>query len=397
MRALQIKAKSEGIKAVSVADFAVLAKPTLDQLGIVPTAEDLQGIGEAFLRYQPVIEADMQKLQVFDFTPPRLAEIAPPLPKRQTSWRDLFEGWRRSTGGVLEVDGYGVSQQREMPYKGAIREFSEQIGDVPPSEVTVKQARRYVSWLQSSSGIAVRTMQTRLTCLRNLMKVGIEDGLLESNPFTATSIRSPAGVLDQQGYRAFSKEGLIAIFTELNQREMSMKHMLIYVLLCTGCRLSDALQLRMSDLKTTASGIWFFDWKHEPTADLPVLLKSKSKNNRLTPLHSVLIEKGLLAWQQPAAGRLLGDNIATQSAYSSFFKNLLKRVGIYEPKKTVLHSLRGTAKDLWREAGIPVDVRLALTGHVSRDVGESSYGAGLQMQPEVLAKELMKVDLSWLP
>lgn len=63
----------------------------------------------------------------------------------------------------------------------------------------------------------------------------------------------------------------------------------------------------------------------------------------------------------------------------------------------MLHSLRGTVKDLWREAGIPVDVRSALTGHVSRDVGEASYGIGLQMQPEVLAKELIKVKFEWLP
>jgi len=59
--------------------------------------------------------------------------------------------------------------------------------------------------------------------------------------------------------------------------------------------------------------------------------------------------------------------------------------------------LRGTAKDLQRESGISLDVRHALTGHSSRDVGESSYGKGLRMMPDVLAKELAKVDLSFIP
>ena len=44
-----------------------------------------------------------------------IVAIAPPLPTRQVTWRDLFEA-RRSTGGVLEVDGYGVSAEREQPY-----------------------------------------------------------------------------------------------------------------------------------------------------------------------------------------------------------------------------------------------------------------------------------------
>ena len=397
LRALAIKVRDQGITAVSVADFAVLARPTLDALGISPSPADLQAIGKALLGYIPVMQADMAKLQSMDFSPPKIAAIAPPLPTRQVTWRDLFEAWRRSTGGVLEVDGYGVSQQRELPYQVSIREFTQEIGDVRPSELTSEQARRYVTWLQEESGLSVRTMQARMTCLRNLLKVGLEDGLISSNPFSNTSIRTPAGVTDQQGYRPFTKQELIAIFTELKTRDAPMKRMLLYILLCTGCRLSDALQIRTTDLKRTSKGVWFFDWRHEPTGALPVLLKSKTKNNRQTPVHKRLLDEGLLHWKTAEQARLLGNNIPTTSAFSNWFKGVLRKLEIYESKKTVLHSLRGTAKDLWREASIPVDVRSALTGHVSKDVGEASYGAGLQMQPEVLAKELAKVNLDWLP
>ena len=70
---------------------------------------------------------------------------------------------------------------------------------------------------------------------------------------------------------------------------------------------------------------------------------------------------------------------------------------MWEKKKTVLHSIRGSARDLWREAGMPQDYRNAMTGHQSSEVGESAYGAGLRKMPDVVFKELVKVDLSWVP
>jgi len=155
--------------------------------------------------------------------------------------------------------------------------------------------------------------------------------------------------------------------------------------------------MRNYDIKQTSKKTWFIHFVHEPIAEWPVLLKSKAKNNRMTPLHPRLIQQGILNIDRSKQGRLLWDEPATTASYSTWFKNILTKLDIWERKKTVLHSFRGTARDLWREAGIPVDVRSALTGHTSKDVGESSYGLGLQKKPDILFKELKKVDLSWLP
>ena len=87
----------------------------------------------------------------------------------------------------------------------------------------------------------------------------------------------------------------------------------------------------------------------------------------------------------------------SKSSYSAWFKLILQKQGIWESRRTGLHSIRGTSKDLQREAGIPAEIRMALTAHSLRDAGESMYGDGLQKQPDVLFKELKKLDLSWLP
>ena len=156
------------------------------------------------------------------------------------------------------------------------------------------------------------------------------------------------------------------------------------------------MQLRTTDIKQSDKGIWYFDWKHEPLGQWPMLLKSKSQNNRKCPIHPRLIERGLLELDRSYQGRLFPD-MASQPAASTWFKKLLKKAGFWEARKTVLHSLRGTAKDLWREASIPMEFRSAFTGHNSRDVGEASYGVGLKQMPEVMYEQLIKVDLSFLP
>ena len=128
-----------------------------------------------------------------------------------------------------------------------------------------------------------------------------------------------------------------------------------------------------------------------------MLLKSRSKNNRQTPLHPRLIAEGITELDHSGVHRLLGGDMPKAQCYSHWFRKLLIRLGIWEPRKLCLHSIRGSAKDLQREAGMTVDQRMAMTAHTSRDIGESSYGEGLQMQPSILYKHLALLDLSWLP
>ena len=68
---LAIKAKTEGEAAISVADFSSMARPILNDLGISPSPGDMEKIGAALLGYFPQMQADMQKLQQLDYSPPR--------------------------------------------------------------------------------------------------------------------------------------------------------------------------------------------------------------------------------------------------------------------------------------------------------------------------------------
>ena len=97
-------------------------------------------------------------------------------------------------------------------------------------------------------------------------------------------ISTPAGAADVTGYRPFTKPELVTIFELLEQEAIEHYRWLLWILIASGCRLSEAMQLRTADLKQTEKGIWYFDWKHEPLGQWPMLLKSKEQKNRQCPI-----------------------------------------------------------------------------------------------------------------
>ena len=172
--------------------------------------------------------------------------------------------------------------------------------------------------------------------------------------------------------------------------------MIVKTLLVTGARTADDALHRHHDIKQSDKGIWYLDLVDEPNHQYPHSLKGSSSDERNTPLHPWVLEQGFLDFiHADQEGYVFGaqDN----SALSGWFKRILLKLGIYEPRGTVLHSLRGTWIDLMREARLPQDIRRAVTGHSSKDVQDRVYGEGLEKMPDVIYKEIKKIDLSWLP
>ena len=98
-------------------------------------------------------------------------------------------------------------------------------------------------------------------------------------------------------------------------------------------------------------------------------------SNRQCLIYKRLVTAGFLdAWT--ASDKQLCPDAPTTPSYSIWFRDRLVKLDLWMFKKTVIHSLRGSARDLWREAGTPQKFRNAFTGHASKDVGETKYGTG---------------------
>ena len=116
-------------------------------------------------------------------------------------------------------------------------------------------------------------------------------------------------------------------------------------------------------------------------------------------MHQRLIDKGYHKLISEATSGYLMNRYTTEtSSWSAWFRDkILKPLDIYSKGETGLHSLRNSAIDLWREAGIDAEFRRAFVAHASKDVQDKIHGEGLKNMPDVLAKEINKIDLNWLP
>tara|TARA_B100000674_G_C37958494_1_gene970849 strand:+ start:992 stop:1696 length:705 start_codon:yes stop_codon:yes gene_type:complete len=234
-----------------------------------------------------------------------------------------------------------------------------------------------------------------MVTVSNLFAIGLRVGLLDQNPFNGLRIKRPKGERDR-GYRSFTREELVVIFQEINNLPPNQKNVLPLVLLMTGARMGDIIYLRHRDIQQTKKGTWFFNMVDEPKDEYPRTLKGGSEDERMTPVHPLLVKRGILELVEAGKQGYVFENRSNESL-SAWFKRLLQKTEIYEFRRTGLHSLRGTAIDAWRAARLPEDVRRALTGHSSKDVQDRTYGEGLQQMPDILHAELSKVDWNWLP
>ena len=374
-----------------------LLADVFNQLQITPDKKAYEQIQQRLLGYVGDMRRDLEARADGDFGSSVLEDKAPPLPKRQVTWEQVLEQYRISVGGTTETDGQGVGADRIAAYRNAITDFIERTEKHFPNEITIDEARKYANSLQASQ-LAIRTQQKKFEMIKNLYKVAVEYGLLNSNPLLSISIKRPKGSAVKT-YRLFTREELVRIFEYLKETADISRQWVVNALLCTGGRSAEIICLRTEDIKRTKADINYFDFVHRPRDKYPTSLKGGDAGERRTPLHQRLIKQGhYKAINQGGDGYLMTAYTTGTSSWTGWFRDLiLKPLGIYEQGTTGLHSLRNTAIDLWREAGVDAEFRRAFVAHSSKDVQDKIYGTGLKNMPDVLAKEMNKVDLSWLP
>jgi len=373
-----------------------LLAQTLNELQIQPDPQAMEQIQKRLLGYAPMLRADLEKREAGDFSSGDIESKPPPLPKRKVTWEQLVEQYRLSVGGTTETEGQGVGEGRIKDYWIAIKDLIKSTGTLFPDEITIDGIREYVNGL-SKSNLAIRTQQKKLTLISYLFKIGVQYGLLTNNPVQNITIKNPKGA-QQNSYRSFTREELISIFELLRKVGDYQRQWVVNALLCTGGRSAEIYCLRQGDIKRTEAGIYYFDFKHDPQGRYPTSLKGGKVSERKTPLHHRLIERDYLKQFLTGSGGYISTYTKGGSAWTNWFKRMLLRpLGIYVKGETGLHSLRNTAIDLWRESGVDMECRRAFVAHASKDVQDRVYGEGLKNMPDVLNKEMKKVDLDWLP
>ena len=164
---------------------------------------------------------------------------------------------------------------------------------------------------------------------------------------------------------------------------------LILLLMHTGCRVTEVLQLPTTDVQQE-QGIWFLDIVGTGEGRQ---LKNRA-SIRQVPIHSNLIKAGFLDWYQAQTDKRLFPELFPYGAVqaSLTFTRLLKKLKIKRPAVT-LHSLRHTMTIKLERARVHYSLMRRLLGHaVGKAVEDRVYLGSLKYSVKELSEALESVN-----
>ena len=295
-----------------------------------------------------------------------------------------FESSSKNTISLSEAVDFRL---KDNPYasiktanaaKNSLKKFSDFIGEKALSDLTKHDGYRFADHMKEE-GYAKKTIAKAISFV-SVMLTGFEQsGKIERNPFDnikLSSFGSPSAA-----YSSFSRTELTKLFS---QRMPSSHRLLLSILITTGMRLDEAALLDWSDIKTE-DGVEFFD-----LTESGKLVKNIGSRRRV-PVPKVL---GNILNREKFGEIFTFSRDADGKSQAAASKALMRQVRrVTDDRTKVVHSLRGTLKDLLRDAGVDKEINDFITGHSSGDVA-GKYGAGPSLAKR--AEALNSVEHPWL-
>ncbi len=262
----------------------------------------------------------------------------------------------------------------------------------------------------SDAKIKNRTINSHKNRLSALFQFAIRRGwFTHDNP--ARDQSRPVGNTDQPSFKEFTADELNTLLAspllskpkDVRTRpnvidEDDIMGWTFLVGLFTGARRAEILGLQVADVREV-EGVPCFSF--EPNKDRS--LKTK-RSKRLVPVHSRLIEAGLLEYRDALAAEghdqlfpHVGDTGAFGDVVGNRFRGWRRELGVdrrTEENKgrdgLGLHSLRANVSTELENAGVPENVAARITGHTyGGSLAYSLYSGGVQV--EVLQEAIEKV------
>lgn len=267
--------------------------------------------------------------------------------------------------------------QRLKSKDAAVRQiarFADCVGNLEVREVQKQHAYAFASALQSE-GKAQKTIASHVSAVSAMLTWCEQNALIDESPFTNLKLANYGS--KKKSWLPLSDDELHALFAQdMDEQD----RLLLSILITTGMRLDEAALLTWEQLKTI-DGVRCFD-----------LTDAILKN---TGSERVVALPDYLALPPHGSGRIFdyaldADGKASRRA-SRVLGPLIRNVS--NNPRVVTHSLRGTLKDLLRNAGVSKEINDFITGHSGGDVA-SNYGQGPSLRKRYEA--INSVKHPWL-
>jgi integrase len=309
------------------------------------------------------------------------------------------------------------SPQTAADARGDFEQFKAILGDLPVAALSHEPLNKLKDTLLKLPANINKMPQTRGRSVEEILALGLPPqspltvkkkwdrvtsflgwlegkGLIEKNFAKGKKPKARA-----QSYEKFTQEDLDRLFGSPEYRTGSFSEPFQYWLpvlgLYTGARLEELAQLHLADIhKTGTADFWSLEITEEihkeAGAAAEKTLKTKS-SRRLCPIHTSLIDAGLLAYIDDLKRRsydrlfpeLRPDMLGKVSGRASeWFTTYRRDKGVGEltgKSRKNFHSFRHTMNSSLQRAGVSQEIREALCGHAASGINVRVYGGGLSL------------------
>jgi integrase len=285
----------------------------------------------------------------------------------------------------MKVNGSKWAVRTADDYRACIQLFIDTVGDLSVQTVTRRSVADFK--VAMSGKMSARTLDKKLVAIKGLIDYAKSTGeYVGENPFSGQLVLKKRDKRKCPSYKEFTSDDLRKLFGENYVEYKSGKPHFFWVPLIglfTGARINEICQLRVSDL-VDYQGIWILSMLAEHDDQSSKTLASQ----RVVPIHPCLLDLGLVDYAQMVA-RVTGDKhamlfpylVRDKTGYSKSSSRqwglYLGRLGITDPLK-VFHSLRVTANNHLRQAGVDEEKRCQLVGHMHDTVNSQVYSSPLE-------------------
>lgn len=256
-------------------------------------------------------------------------------------------------------------------------------GDKPVNALTRDDVRRYIAQ-SHKRGAATATTRRLMGAMRAVFTTWrLERDKAFANPFEKMAI--PNEGVDKKSRVPFNTPDLIKLYA-LCRTQDDDRRWLLALLIDTGARLAEITGLALADIALNA------DVPHIHIRVHPWRSLKNLESIRMVPLVGASlwaaqrVVVNALPDQRFAFPRYANDSECKATAASATLVSWIRRTGIDH----VVHELRHTMADRLRNVGCSKEIRYAIDGHASQDVGDT-YGRGHGL--DIMAQWLTKVAL----
>lgn len=307
-------------------------------------------------------------------------------PKNDSPVKGIHQEGLKSTASIQNyplssiIETYLLERRwaREKSKAAAARHlemFKEIVNIKNIDEIEKKHAYRFAEGLQSK-GYANKTIKSAVSSVSAFLTDCEKKEWLKSNPFINLKLSEYGD--KPISYKPFSKKQLVTLFS---QKMKADDRLCLSLLVATGMRLDEVTLLKHEQIRIHEDGFKF--------VDLTEALVKNEGSKRFIPIHpAVKIKK-------TSSGRIFDYALGKDGkAENDASKRLMKIIrSVTSDPQLVVHSLRGTFKDMLREVNVSKETNDFITGHGHGDTG-GNYGKG----PSVRARydAITKINLDFL-